>query len=202
MINDDHLKMLAASGISAEHARRRGYETIENGRYLANLGNNGNGDRIAITAAGRSTPGLLIPLLGPDRSTWGYQYRHDVPRIRDGKPVKYETPARQRAGLDVPPGVAADLGDPSVPLWITEGAKKAHAGAINGLCIVALVGVWNWRGSNLAGGKVALADWHDIALNGRRVIIAFDGDVTRKQPVRRAALALGEYLATMKRAKP
>jgi hypothetical protein len=202
MISGEHLEMLAASGISAEHARRRGYESIENGRYLANLGTNPNGDRIAITRAGRSTPGLLIPLLRPDRSTWGYQYRPDVPRTCDGKPVKYETPSRQRAGLDVPPGVAADLGDPSVPLWITEGAKKAHAGAINGLCIVALVGVWNWRGSNLAGGKVALPDWHDVALNGRRVIIAFDGDVARKEPVQKAARALGDYLAAMKGARP
>jgi hypothetical protein len=202
MISGEHLEMLAASGISAEHARRRGYESIENGRYLANLGTNPNGDRIAITRAGRSTPGLLIPLLRPDRSTWGYQYRPDVPRISDGKPVKYETPSRQRAGLDVPPGVAPDLGDPSVPLWITEGAKKAHAGAINGLCIVALVGVWSWRGANLNGGKVALADWHDVALNGRRVIIAFDGDVARKEPVQKAARALGDYLAAMKGARP
>jgi hypothetical protein len=202
MISNDHLAMLAASGISAEHARRRGYETIENGRYLAHLGTNGSGDTIAIARAGRSTPGLLIPLLRPDRSTWGYQYRPDMPRLRDGKPVKYETPSRQRAGLDVPPGVAADLGDPSVPLWITEGAKKAHAGAINGLCIVALVGVWSWRGANSSGGKVALADWHDIALNGRRVVIAFDGDVARKEPVQKAAQALGDYLAAMKGAQP
>jgi hypothetical protein len=202
MISGEHLKMLAASGISAEHARRRGYESIESGRYLANLGTNPNGDTIGITRAGRNTPGLLIPLLRPDRSTWGYQYRPDVPRTSNGKPVKYETPSRQRAGLDVPPGVAADLGDPSVPLWITEGAKKAHAGAINGLCIVALVGVWSWRGANPHGGKMALADWHDVALNGRRVIIAFDGDVARKGPVQRAACTLGEYLAAMKGARP
>jgi hypothetical protein len=202
MISNDHLKMLAASGIDARHARQRGYETVENDKLLAHLGTNGNGDTIAITRAGRNTPGLLIPLLRPDRSTWGYQYRPDMPRLRDGKPVKYETPSRQRAGLDVPPGVAAELGDPSVPLWITEGAKKAHAGAIHGLCIVALVGVWSWRGANAGGGKVALADWHDVALNGRRVIIAFDGDVARKEPVRKAARALGDYLAAMKGARP
>ena len=35
-------------------------------------------------------------------------------------------------------------------------------------------------GTNTAGGKMALADWRDVALNSRRVIIAFDGDVARK----------------------
>jgi hypothetical protein len=49
---------------------------------------------------------------------------------------------------------------------------------------------------------MALADWHDIALNGRRVIIAFDGDVARKEPVQKAAQALGDYLAAMKGAHP
>ena len=38
------------------------------------------------------------------------------------------------------------LGDPAIPLWITEGVKKADCGALNGLCIVALPGVWSWRG--------------------------------------------------------
>ena len=47
------------------------------------------------------------------------------------------------------------LGDPSVPLWITEGCKKADCGAHYQLCIVALSGVWNWRGTNDIGGKIA-----------------------------------------------
>ena len=87
------------------------------------------------------------------------------------------------------------LADPAIPLWITEGVKKADCGALHGLCIVALSGVWNWLGTNSAGGKMALPDWHDIALNGRRVIMAFDGDVARKQPVQKALHALAGYLA-------
>ena len=136
-------------------------------------------------------PGLLVPMLRADGSTWGYQYRPDDPRLRGGKPVKYETPWQQRNGLDVPPGVGAMLGDPAIPLWITEGVKKADCGALHGLCIVGLTGVWGWLGTNSAGGKMALADWHDVALNGRRVIIAFDGDMARKEPVQKAAHAPG-----------
>ena len=189
MINDDHLKMLAASRITPEFATARGYETIVDSRWLAAIG-------IVKAARGR-VPGLLIPLLRRDGSTWGYQYRPDEPRLDSkGRPIKYETPWQQHNGLDVPPGVGPMLADPAVPVWVTEGTKKADCGAIHGLCIVALSGVWNWLTTNSAGGKTALPDWYEVALNNRRVIIAFDGDVARKESVQRAAHGLANYLAS------
>jgi hypothetical protein len=118
VINPDHLDMLAKSGVTEEFAMARGYETILDRRRLADL---------KITPAGRNTPGLLIPLLRVDGSTFGYQYRPDMPRLRDGKAIKYETPFQQRNGLDIPPGVNAQLGDPDVPLFITEGSKRLIA---------------------------------------------------------------------------
>lgn len=187
MISREHLAALAASGITPEFAAARGYETITDARRLSDL---------KITAAGRNVPGLLVPQLRVDGSTWGYQYRPDRPRLRNGKTVKYETPWQQPNGLDVPPGVASMLADPAVPLWITEGVKKADCGAINGLCIVALSGVWNWITTNSAGGKMALPEWRDVALNGRRVIVAFDGDLARKESVQKAARGLSSYLAS------
>jgi hypothetical protein len=189
MIEQHHLDMLAASGVTPEFAALRGYETIteENRSRLA---------EVNIVTTGRKVPGLLVPHLRPDGSTWSYQYRPDEPRLRDRKPIKYETPWQQRNGLDVPPGVGPQLGDPAVPLFITEGVKKADCGALNGLCIVALSGVWNWISTSTAGGKMALAEFRDIALDGRRVIIAFDGDVARKESVQKALHALSAYLAT------
>ena len=178
MIEQHHLDMLAGSGITPEHAALRGYETItsENKSRLA---------EVNIVTTGRKIPGLLVPQLRVDGSTWGYQYRPDEPRLRDGKPIRYESPWQQRNGLDVPPGIGPQLGDPAVPLFITEGVKKADCGALHGLCIVALSGVWNWMHTNSAGGKMAIPDWYDVALNGRRVILAYDGDVARKESVRR-----------------
>src|SRR5690606_359356 len=105
------------------------------------------------------------------------------PRVIDGKLLKYETPSKSRMVLDVPPVVLPNLRDPSIPLFITEGARKADAGASAGLCSIALLGVWNWRGTNEQGGKMALADWESIALNGREVYIVFDSDVMTKPPV-------------------
>jgi hypothetical protein len=186
-LNENHAKMLAASGIPPEHAVARGYETIVDSRRLVQLG--------FVKNACKCVPGLLIPLLRRDGSTWGYQYRPDVPRLNGkGKPIKYETPYQQRNGLDVPPGMGDLLDDPCVPLWVTEGSKKADCGAQYHLCIIALSGVWNWRGTNDMGGKTAVGDWNDVALNGRRVIIAFDGDVTRKPSAAKALCALAHFL--------
>ena len=187
-LKNHHLAMLADSGITPAHATRRGYESIDDPARLAQIG--------IVKAARGCVPGLLVPMLRPDGSTRHWQYRPDNPRLLDGKLVKYETPWRQPNSLDFPPGVAPMLADPAFPLWVTEGIKKADCGAINGLCIVGLIGVWNWVGTNSAGGKMALADWRDIALNGRRVIVAFDGDMARKDSVQNAALRLSQYLAT------
>ena len=182
-----HAAALAESGITPDRAHRRGYVSVDTKKRLEQLG---------VTAAGRNVPGLLIPQLDKQGSIWGYQYRADRPRLRDGKPAKYETPTGQRNGIDVPPGVGPQLGDPAVPLWVTEGVKKADSAAEHGLCCVALPGVWSWRGRNGQGGKVAVGDWHDIALNDRRVILAFDSDVMVKPSVRSALLELAKYVAT------
>ena len=182
-----HRKMLAESGIPAEHARARGYVSVDTKVRLEGIG---------VTKAGRNVPGLLVPQLRKDGSTWGYQYRPDSPRLNGKGPVKYETPTGQRNGIDVPPGVGPLLDDPNVPLFITEGVKKADAAVVAGLACVALPGVWSWRGRNGSGGKTAVADWHDIALDGRRVVLAFDSDVTAKQSVRRALDELAGYLAS------
>ena len=60
------------------------------------------------------------------------------------------------------------LGDPTVPLWITEGTKKADCGAQYGLCVVALLGVCGLAGHQRHGRQDRLADWNDIALNNGR----------------------------------
>ena len=108
--------------------------------------------------------------------------------------VKYETVAGQRMMLDVHPSVRHLLGNPSVPLFVTEGIKKGDSLASNGLCTVALLGVYNWRGTNEDGGKAALPDWESIALNDRQVYIVFDSDVMQKAAVHGALERLKRFL--------
>ena len=63
-----------------------------------------------------------------------------------------------------------------------------------GACCLSLIGVWNWRGRNNEGGKTALADWEDIALNDRTVWLAFDSDAMEKKQVHAALERLSAFL--------
>ena len=95
----------------------------------------------------------------------GHQIRPDDPRYVAGRAAKYETPTAMHMALDVHPRMRRLLGDPKTPLIVTEGVRKADAAvSVLGVPAVALLGVWNWRGTNLDGGTAALADWEYVAL--------------------------------------
>ena len=180
ILAEHHKKMLIVeSSIARDVAEARGYRTIEKKVELKTLG---------FAERQCNPPGLLIPIYSPTGEIVNYQFRPDQPRIdRDGKSVKYETPSGSRMVLDVHPFARKMLGNPSVPLFITEGIKKGDAFVSRGLCTVTLLGVWSWRGTNEHGGKVALYEWEYVALNnGRRVYIVFDSDVMLKPGVHEA----------------
>src|SRR5262249_41574699 len=146
----------------------------------------------------QNAPALTIPIwnVHGDRAT--YQARPDTPRVKDGKLLKYETPSGARMALDVPPAVRSDLLNPAIPLFITEGARKADAGVSAGLCCIAGLGVWNWRGTNEWGGKTALPYWEMVAFKaangvGRDVFIVFDSDVMLKESVHLALKRLKPF---------
>ena len=180
-----HAALLTASAITDEIARARGYRSVEQKARLTELGFSSTQARV---------PALLIPIWDVRGEIALYQTRADEPRIRDGKAVKYETPAHSRMVLDVPPACRRHLGDPHIPLFVTEGIRKADAAASLGLCCVALMGVWNWRGSNEDGGTIALADWESIALNDRVAYVVFDSDVMTKTGVYEALVRLRAFL--------
>jgi hypothetical protein len=178
--------LLEESGIEPVVAEARRYRTVEKKVEL---------ERLGFARAQCSVPALLIPIYSTRGEISTYQVRPDEPRInQEGKPVKYETPIGSRMALDVHPSMRDKLGDPSVPLWITEGIKKGDSLTSRGLCTVTLLGVWNWRGTNEHGGKTALPEWEDIALNGRHVYIAFDSDVVVKPQVQHALSRFRAFL--------
>jgi hypothetical protein len=183
-----HAQLLAASAIDPEVAVARGYRSVTEKVVL---------ERYRFGRAQRRVPGLLVPVW----SVWGevalHQLRPDEPRLnKAGKPLKYETPRGARMVLDVPPGARELVDDPAKPLFVTEGIRKADAAVNQGLCCIALLGVWCWRGTNAKGGQVALPDWELIALRGRRVYLVFDSDVTVKPEVQQALTRLGQFLRT------
>ena len=96
--------------------------------------------------------------------------------------------------MDIHPFNADKLRDVKVPLWITEGVKKADAATTAGLCCIALMGVTMWTRKDDKGNVTALPEWQSIELQERNVYVAFDSDVTTKAPVRKALTKLKTFL--------
>jgi Domain of unknown function (DUF3854) len=184
-----HRRMLVdESGIAPEVVAERRYRSLRQadaGR-LRTLG---------FTQRGLSVPGLLVPVWAPDGTDGRYQYRPDAAwRHKDGRAAKYVSPPRTAPCLDVPPRCRAQIRDADVPLYVTEGAKKADAAASRGLCALALAGVWNWVGRNEYGSVTSLPEWRDVALKGRLVYVVFDSDAVAKLAVWQAMEALTGWL--------
>jgi hypothetical protein len=183
---DHHRHLIQASAIRSEVAHERGYRSVSTKTELRELGFGQSQQRV---------PALVLPLHRVNGDPGGYQIRADKPRVNNrGKAVKYELPRGAQMILDVPPRAQSAIADPSVPLLITEGVRKADSAVSQGLTCIALLGVWNWRGTNGTGGRAVLADWEFVALNDREVYIAFDSDVMIKPEVHSALARLAAML--------
>jgi hypothetical protein len=181
-----HRHMLEVeSGIRADVMAARGYRTITRQADAKRLGFSDSQCRV---------PALLVPVWGLSGDIVTYQLRPDIPRISRGKAIKYETPKGSAVAMDCSPLIRDQVLDVRVPLFITEGVKKADAAISHGGCCLALLGVWNWRGRDDHGGKRLLADFERIPLNDREVFLVFDSDLLGKDPVAQALIRLGRVL--------
>ena len=197
-----HLAMLrGGSGIADEVIAARGYFTATDPAGLRALGFAPKQCRV---------PALVLPLHTTDGGNGLYISRPDNPRVvedrrkknPDGtysqKVIRYEQPEGEAVRVDVPPACRPQLADPSIPLFITEGQKKADALASRGACAIALTGVWNWRSRNDFGGTTFTNDLDYIAFDGRQVYLVFDSDVMTKTSVRQALERFTEHLQRKK----
>lgn len=188
-LNERHRQALEGSAISPEVIKARGYRSM--GKPYSDTFNVLREAGIPMWARRDDTllEGLLIPLYRATGEQISYQYRPDrTPKIK-GKARKYASSAGRPSVVDVHPHNTERIKDTGVPLWITEGVKKADALTSAGLCAVALAGVYNWR-SKLG----SLGDWEDIPLKGREVFICFDSDAADNPNVARAMARLGAWL--------
>ncbi len=180
-----HRKILCEkSAISEEAIKARGYKTIIDVKEFAALG---------FEKKQWSGPGLLLPVCPVNEKIKPklYVYRPDKTR---GK-MKYIFPGGCRMQLDSPPSCQHLLLNPKIPLRITEGQKKGDSLISNGAqCVIALLGVTCWRGTNEDGGKSALADWNYVVLNGRKVTLDFDSDAATNPKVKTALRKFTKFL--------
>jgi DNA polymerase I-like protein with 3'-5' exonuclease and polymerase domains len=186
LVLPQHQGLIDGSGILPAIAGLRGYWSATTPEQL---------ERLGFAPVQRLAPALAIPIYSTTGALAFHQIRPDSPRLgSDGRPVKYETPLGRRPVLDVPQATLPLLGVPTVPLFFTEGARKVDAALGHDLAAMGVLGVWGWRGKNGQRGRTALADFDDIALDGRRVYIVFDSDVATKPEVARAMRRFQDYL--------
>jgi len=135
-------------------------------------------------------PALLLPMYRVTGEEIGVQFKPAIPQeAPGGKRQKYASQSGVPNHLDVPPSVADMVRDPTSPLWVTEGIKKADCLASFGKPVITLTGVFNWRSKH-----GTLGDWEDIPLAGRSVVVCFDSDAREKRNVLLAMQRFGKWL--------
>jgi putative DNA primase/helicase len=188
-----HAEYLRVRAVDDKIVRERGYASALKKTDLLARGF-GRSQQLA--------PAMVLPVWSVRREIESYQLRPDSPRLDErGKPRKFEFKWGSNMLLDFLPrwttpndnGVAP-IADPSIRLLFTEGIPKGDAASSVGICTGALLGVWNWRGRNSAGGKVLLADFEWVALEDRDVYVAFDSDVMEKPGVYKALVRFAAIL--------
>jgi putative DNA primase/helicase len=186
-LSEAHAALIRASAISDAVRDARGYRTIDTPEELLALG-------FADWQA-RQAPGLYLPSWRVDGSNGSGQFRPDSPTPdKKGNVRKYLAPTGARNVLDVHPMMTARLQDATVPLIITEGARKADALTTISQCAVALTGVWNWKTRTEDDESITLEDFEEIRLSGRRVVLMFDSDARSNANVRLALQRLADML--------
>ncbi len=184
-----HRADLERSGLSNETIERWGAYSIDvDQKWTMNQLGFGNLD----------PPALALPILPPGRTEPDLNdvmLKPDHPR-RDGKGriIKYEARPRSRNRIHVPLPCQVSLDDLTKSLWITEGQKKGEKAAQEGLCCIALPGVWNWLCRVSSDVSFPLPDFDAMALPGREVIVAFDSDAATNPSVLLASRKLAEFL--------
>ena len=96
------------------------------------------------------------------------------PKTSDERP-KYLAKKNSGNRLYIPAKVTPILNDLSIPIYITEGEKKALKGTQEGLPCIAISGLWNW-GRKTENGYELLPDFDQIALEDRMVYLVPDSD--------------------------
>jgi putative DNA primase/helicase len=172
--------------IAEDVIEERGYATVTDSFALEN-----------INFPASCNPALLIPGHKVHDVLGGYQIRLDVPfadKAKPGKKVRYLFAKEHQNFLDCLPRHRPQLGNPKIPLYITESIIKADTLTSQGLCALAISGVTGWKGKNEDGGTVALPCFDSIAIKDRVIYVVPDSDYKTNRNVRAAVNKLAAWL--------
>jgi putative DNA primase/helicase len=196
-LTPSHLADLRRSGLSDDQIARCGFHSLQTAasvqqvlrwkRYTGELGDC-----------------LCIPFIDAKGKPSGYhRLKPDNPRKgkEAGKTIKYESPKGCSNRAYFPPGTLAAVKDPSAPLVITEGEKKAAKADQEGFACIGLVGVYGWQKKRTKdkdgkpqGERQLIDDLAAIAWQGRPMYLTYDSDAATNPGVRMAEWHLAEVL--------
>lgn len=162
MLSENHIKQLEKeSGISPETLEDSGIETVE--------GNN---------------PGISFTYLDVEsKKTFGTRVKLDKP----SENVKYLSKEGAEPGIYFHPKDLEDLHEPSIPLIIAEGEKKALKGhqELKGYVVTGIPGCWGF-----SHNKELSPQWQAVPLEGRDVILCPDTDFKTNSKVSAALVSM------------
>jgi hypothetical protein len=189
----NHLEDLRASGLTDSTIQSWGCfsVTAEDASLLKNFAKDVN------------PPGLALPILSPaSQEPNDFSYKPDNPRVMEtnGKlrTCKYEMPRKTLNQIHVPRASQwlfrrPDGVEGPRRMVITEGQKKGERAAQDGIGCIVLPGVWNWfikfGEESIPLAQLALIEWPLYTVE-----ICFDSDALHNAHVRRAELALAQWL--------
>ncbi len=108
--------------------------------------------------------------------------------------AKYCSPKGAGCHVYVPAIIPPErLKNARIPVYVTEGTKKALKACQEGLLCIALAGVDAWKDKR-SGESAPIPDLDKITWKGRTVFVVFDSDLTTKPAVRFAEFRLGREL--------
>lgn len=191
------LKHLAESGLTEKDAARLGVTYINSDQFVE-LTENKKLDCDAyrlpyFNIDGTQRPFARYRILGDPGTGFGKA---------KGKEQKYWQPPDSGLHFYLPLFVdwRKVARDTNVPIYITEGEKKAaRACKETDMPTIGLGGVWSWKASKK--GLIRIPDFDLFSWANRQVIIVYDSDITYKPDVQRALNAIAEEL-TLEGAHP
>jgi hypothetical protein len=110
---------------------------------------------------------------------------------KEGHKIKYYQAPGSGVHLYYPRGIETKIADPSIPVSIVEGEKKALKGFQEGIVAVGIGGIWNFREK---GSDELTPDFDTIPLRSRIVNLIPDGDYRRNKSIQKAVLLLAQKL--------
>ena len=139
-------------------------------------------------------PCLCIPYYNADGKPSSYtRAKPSHPRLKDDKPIKYESPVGEPNRLYIPPATRTKITDANIPLVIAEGEKKSAAADQHGIACVGLVGAYGWCQKREAdadgqkhGERKLVPDLEAIPWVGRTVYVIYDSDAATNPKVLQA----------------